>query len=307
MKPAKFSFLISLSILAFGCASVPPNELVSAREAYRRASNGPAGHISPAEVHVANLALAEAEQSFKKDPDSYRTLDLSYVAERKAQLAEAIASTVDKREDIDDAEVQFATTQNEIVEDTKDNLARSEQNLARSEVALETSRVSGAHTAEQLAAEKVAREAADQRAATAQAALAKLAAIKEEPRGMVITLSGSVLFASNQAVLLPAARDRLNQVADVLMATRERNVLVEGYTDSRGTDSYNIDLSQRRADAVRSYLVSLQYDADLIRAQGMGEASPIADNQSAEGRANNRRVEIVIERDRRGAAGISSR
>jgi outer membrane protein OmpA-like peptidoglycan-associated protein len=111
---------------------------------------------------------------------------------------------------------------------------------------------------------------------------------------MVITLSGSVLFASNRAVLLPEARTRLDQVAEVLLTTRERNLTVEGYTDSQGSVNYNLDLSQRRADAVRSYLVERGYQGDLIQAHGLGKGSPVADNSSPEGRANNRRVEIII-------------
>jgi outer membrane protein OmpA-like peptidoglycan-associated protein len=154
-------------------------------------------------------------------------------------------------------------------------------------------------TAERLSAEQEARAAAEKRAADAQAALAKLAAVKEEPRGMVITLSGSVLFASNRAILLPEARTRLDQVAEVLLTTRERRLTVEGHTDSQGSVNFNLDLSQRRADAVRSYLVERGYQGDLIQAHGLGKGRPIADNSSAEGRANNRRVEIVIEHDPR--------
>ena len=116
---------------------------------------------------------------------------------------------------------------------------------------------------------------------------------------MVITLSGSVLFASNQSALLPEARSRLDQVSDVLLSTRERHIMVEGHTDSQGSNSYNMDLSQRRADSVRNYIVQRGYEADLIKARGLGEGNPIADNGSAEGRANNRRVEIIIERDKR--------
>jgi len=97
---------------------------------------------------------------------------------------------------------------------------------------------------------------------------------------------------------LPAARTRLDQVADVLLTTPERNLTVEGHTDSQGSDSYNLDLSQRRADEVRNHLVQRGYQADRIKALGLGEGTPIADNASPEGRANNRRVEIVIEREK---------
>jgi outer membrane protein OmpA-like peptidoglycan-associated protein len=112
----------------------------------------------------------------------------------------------------------------------------------------------------------------------------------------VITLSGSVLFASNQSKLLPSAQSRLNQVADALMETKSRKLNVEGHTDSKGTASYNESLSQSRAESVRTYLISRGYPAEKIQAHGIGKDRPIADNASAEGRANNRRVEIVVER-----------
>ena len=123
---------------------------------------------------------------------------------------------------------------------------------------------------------------------------AKLAAFKEEERGLVLTLSGSVLFTSNQATLLVSAENRLNQITEALIASGNRSLVVEGYTDSRGQDAYNVDLSQRRADAVRSYIVSRGYPSEKIRASGQGKNRPIADNSNAEGRANNRRVEIIV-------------
>jgi len=149
------------------------------------------------------------------------------------------------------------------------------------------------NTTEQLSIEEQARIDAELIAA---AALAELAAVKEEERGLVITLSGSVLFASNESTLLPAAQDRLNKVADALLVSKEKHLIIEGFTDSQGSAESNISLSQRRADAVRSYLISRGYPSDLINTQGIGEERPVADNNSAEGRANNRRVEIVVER-----------
>ena len=113
---------------------------------------------------------------------------------------------------------------------------------------------------------------------------------------MVITLSGSVLFASNHAELLPSAQLKLNDVA--LALTRqdaESKIVVEGHTDSQGQPAYNMDLSQRRAQSVRDYLVSRGIAADRVTAQGFGLTRPIADNTSPEGRANNRRVEIVVQ------------
>jgi outer membrane protein OmpA-like peptidoglycan-associated protein len=286
------------------CATAAPLELVEARKAYRSASTGPAATLAPADLHIANGALDKAEQSFEDDKDSFRTRDLAYVAMRKSERAEAIASILREKANQTDAAQDYQDTQGEIVDktksdlgDTRSALAASERSGARTQEQLAAEKRTGAMTQEQLAAEKTARADADRRAAAAQAALAKMAEVKEEPRGMVITLSGSVLFASNQAVLLPEARSKLDQVADVLLSTKERKVVIEGHTDSKGTDRANMDLSQRRADAVRNYLVQREYQADLIQAHGVGEGRPIADNKNPEGRANNRRVEIIIARE----------
>jgi outer membrane protein OmpA-like peptidoglycan-associated protein len=112
---------------------------------------------------------------------------------------------------------------------------------------------------------------------------------------MVITLSGSVVFASNKATLLPGAREKLDDVADALKEAPDSKLVVEGHTDSRGSDALNQQLSQARADAVRAYLVRRGVDASQVQAVGMGENQPVDDNASAEGRANNRRVEIIVE------------
>jgi outer membrane protein OmpA-like peptidoglycan-associated protein len=313
MKSTKLLVVIACAGLLGACAHNVPKELVNARSAYRSSAAGVTAQVAPAELHVANLALARAEQSFKDDPESYQTRDLSYVAWRKVQLADATASISIEKESQAQSKDDYQATQGQIIASTKQDLSQTNTALAASEhagavtaVQLSASEHAGAMTAQQLSAEKAARAAADKRAADAMAALAKLAAVKDEPRGMVITLSGSVLFASNQSTLLPEARTRLDQVAAVLLTTRERHLTVEGHTDSQGTDNHNMDLSQRRADAVRTYLVGKDYGADLIQANGMGEGSPVADNGNAEGRANNRRVEIIIERDPSASGKISS-
>jgi outer membrane protein OmpA-like peptidoglycan-associated protein len=149
---------------------------------------------------------------------------------------------------------------------------------------------------QQIGVERQRREEADKRAAQAAADLASIASVKQEPRGMVITLSGSVMFASAKADLLPGAQVKLNQVADALgKQDVDSKIIVEGHTDSQGAASYNQDLSQRRAEAVRDYLVSHGIAADRVTAQGFGPTRPSADNDSPEGRANNRRVEIVVQ------------
>ncbi len=265
--------LTSLIIIAWagmlaGCAAtLPPTELINARQAYQHASSGQAAQLVPAELHKAQMALAIAEKSFQDDPKSFHTRDLAYIADRKAKMAEALATTAAGNIATAKANKEFTAVQGEVMKNAKDDLAASEK----------------------------ARLDAENKATAAQADLAKLAAVKEEARGLVITLSGSVLFASNKSELLPAAQTRLNQVADALLATKERKLTVEGHTDSRGSASYNQVLSQQRADAVRSYIVSRGYPGDLIQAQGIGKDRPVADNESAEGRANNRRVEIIVD------------
>ena len=265
MKPTASLMIALCAGLLAGCAaSVPPTELVNARQAYQHATAGQAALLVPAELHKAQEALAIAEKSFLDEPQSFRTRDLAYVADRKAKMAEALATIAAGNATTAKANKEYQATQTEIVKNTKEDLAASER--------------SGVLKAEQLAAEQQTRIDAEKRAADAQAELAKLAAVKEEARGLVITLSGSVLFASSKSELLPAAQSRLNQVAEALMATKERKLTVEGHTDSQGSSSYNQVLSQRRADAVRSYIISRGYPAELIQAQGIGKDRPVADN-----------------------------
>jgi outer membrane protein OmpA-like peptidoglycan-associated protein len=139
------------------------------------------------------------------------------------------------------------------------------------------------------------------------ASLSKIAQVKEEQRGVVITLDGQVLFVTGKAELLPIARDRLNEVAKSLKELDDdKLVSIEGFTDSRGADDMNQKLSQDRANAVRDYLASQGVKAEKLRAIGRGEANPVASNDTPEGRANNRRVEIVIQSSAQAAAGLSS-
>src|SRR5580698_4215104 len=152
-----------------------------------------------------------------------------------------------------------------------------------------------AHTKQELESERVKRVEAERKAAQAMADLQRIAAVKQESRGMVITLSGAVLFPSGEASLLPGAMVKLNEVADALTKSNpESRILVEGHTDSQGKIDFNQDLSLRRGQAVRDYLVSRGMASDRITAQGLGSSRPIASNSNPEGRANNRRVEIVV-------------
>ena len=279
-------------MLAAGCATVTPVELTNARTAYGRASAGPASQYTPAELHKAKVALDNAEASFADEKGSQKTIDLAYIAERSAETAEALAAGAIATKATADANQAYGAEQGVIVTQTRAQLGQAEQARAKQEEQTATERSARQDADQKAAASEQRALASDQKAKEADDALAKLAA-KDEERGMVITLSGSVLFRSNDSTLMPAAQERLNQVADALVA-KGRSVVVEGYTDSRGSQSTNLALSQKRAESVRSYLTSHGVPQEKITAQGMGSDRPISDNTNAEGRANNRRVEIVI-------------
>ena len=117
---------------------------------------------------------------------------------------------------------------------------------------------------------------------------------KETERGIVITL-GDVLFATGRAELSGSAPGHLDRLAVFLTEYPDRNVAIEGHTDSVGSESSNFSLSQRRADSVQSYLVNKGIPGNRLRTSAMGEGTPIASNDSATGRQQNRRVEVIIE------------
>jgi outer membrane protein OmpA-like peptidoglycan-associated protein len=254
---------------------------VDARASYNVAEQGAAAKYKPEQLHEARLALDQAEQSFNSDPNSEKTKNLAYVARRRAQLAEADGETARALENKNEATTEVSKTQAAQLASTRAELGAVKVDLSKTQV--------------QLTEEQKAHAAAEARAKDALDKLALASVpVKQEPRGMVITLPGAVLFASNKSTLLASAQNKLTQVADALKDQEDHKIIVEGYTDSRGSDELNQDLSQRRADSVRNYLVTMGVPADKIDARGFGSSSPVADNHSAEGRADNRRVEIVV-------------
>jgi outer membrane protein OmpA-like peptidoglycan-associated protein len=279
-----------LGILVLGAcgASQPPPELVDARKAYDRASKGLAAQLAPAQLDTAKQALDRAEKSFEDEGVDTPTPDLAYVAQRKAEIAEAIAAKTAAERDAGQADKQFKDAQLEGLDKTKAELSKERQAGEKTKAELENEKKA-------LSAEKVARAEAERKAAAAMASLTEIAKVKEEARGMVITLSGAVLFATGKYELLPIARDKLDEVAKALHDQGYKGILVEGHTDSVGKASDNDTLSLKRAESVRTHLVSRGIPSDKIRATGLGSSRSIADNGTPDGRANNRRVEIVVE------------
>ena len=281
-------FCLALLVLAACGATQPPPELVDARKAYDRASKGLAAQLAPAQLDTAKQALDKAEKSFEDEGTDVPTPDLAYIAERKAEIAEATAGKVAAERDAQGADKKFKDTQLEGLDKTKAELSKERQNSEKTKAELEQER-------KELGQEKVARADAEKRAASAMASLQEIAKVKEEARGMVITLSGGVLFATGKYDLLPIARDKLDEVAKALIDQGYKSMLVEGHTDSKGKASDNDTLSLKRAESVRTYLVSRGIPSDKIRASGLGSSRSVADNGTPDGRANNRRVEIVVE------------
>ncbi|MBA3546380.1 MAG: OmpA family protein [Nannocystis sp.] len=265
--------LVMLVMLA-ACAHETPRELIAARSAYEQAAAGPSKELTPAELHVARRSLLHAEQLYDDKGDTSVVRDQAYIALRKAELAATLART------------QLA--QRMVAAAAQQTRQLKEQEVARTRSKLEA-------TQEELIAERERRAAAEQRVAQVSADLARLATVKQDERGTVITLSGSVLFASGKYALLPAARTRLKQVADALMkGDPNTTFVVEGHTDSRGSAELNQVLSLNRANAVRDFLVEQGVPQERVTAEGHGAERPVADNSTVEGRANNRRVEIIV-------------
>lgn len=277
-----------MALIGLRCATaIPPRELIDARAEFDKASHGPTAEVNPKGLYEAKKSLDSANASFVQDATGEDTRDLSYIALRKVQLAEAQAGTelANRQKTKADQDIQTTTTT---------QLTEAKKQLSESEKAREGDKEHLARNTEELEKANLDLAAEKQKSENALATLAKFAMVKHEDRGTVITLSGSVMFASGQAALLSNARPKLDEVAAALKQS-EGQFVVEGHTDSVGSDSLNQDLSVRRAQSVRDYLVDRGVPSEKIKAVGYGKGRPVTENNTAEGRANNRRVEIVIQ------------
>lgn len=269
--------LLLLGAAVWGCAPIPYSvELEQAERALARAKAKEAATLAPDHLIEAEQRLEEAVKAHDEDPRGMKERHLAYLAHRLAEIATAYAQIAAENQRKDQAYERLSEGQRRLRYAAENRALRAEASLSR---------------------EKQAREEAEQRARAAIRSLEEIAKIKDEQRELVITLSGAVLFKSGQADLLPIARETLSRVAEVLKSQSEgTNIVVEGHTDARGSTMMNENLSQARAAAVRLYLIQLGVDPTRISAVGKGESEPIASNETAEGRANNRRVEIHVSR-----------
>jgi outer membrane protein OmpA-like peptidoglycan-associated protein len=284
MNWVRFASLVSplaLAVLgACGGERIPPKALVDARTEFSRAKGGVAIQLDPTDVHEADLALQRAEQAWNDQPDDPNTIDLAIIAQRKAQIAQAEAMTLKSQQDAEEARRQLLAYTSNRLEITSKTLDKTQQQLQVSEQLSEEQRKKLTDLEAKL---KDARDT-----------IARIAAVKEDERGMVITLQGEVLFQTGKWELKAGAMAKLDQIADALRG-KEQPMVVLGFTDNVGTRDFNMDLSNKRANSVRDYLVTKGIPQDLIRAEGRGPDSPVSDNGSVEGRAANRRVEIVVQ------------
>lgn len=269
-------------LLCAACASTPPSkQLLDARQAYEDARTSPAADLRPDAVLSAEQALDRAEKAHDQEPGSFREVSLAYIAEREAQKARAWGDYEVGVQAIETADDDYKRKQAQMLAETT-----SEKQAAEARLETQSS---------ELSHERQARQEAEQRATAALKSLEEVAKVKEEARGMVITLDGAVLFVTGKTELAPIAQQKLSEVAKALNdIDPAKRIVVEGHTDSRGSDETNMELSRQRALAVRDYLVRQGVAEDRITAVGRGETQPLASNDTSEGRANNRRVEIVI-------------
>jgi outer membrane protein OmpA-like peptidoglycan-associated protein len=221
--------------------------------------------LAPQALRDAEAAVQLAEQTgVPGEVTAHRV----YVAQRKIEIAQAVAEA--RHADAERANIVAERDQARLDARTQ------EAQVAKNQAATASAVAAGA----------------EQKAADLQRQLNELQA-QQTDRGLMMTL-GDVLFATGQAELKPGSVAKLDQLVTFMRNYPDRTVTIEGHTDNVGSESFNIDLSQRRADAVRGYLVRQGVDGSRVKSTGMGEDMPVATNNTEAGRQQNRRVEIII-------------
>jgi outer membrane protein OmpA-like peptidoglycan-associated protein len=268
----------ALAALLLACASAPQrNESVEeARTEVQKLSQQPlAQQAASTDIEAARSSLQQADTALqqRKSPDEVN--HLAYLALRHAQAGQARVAAAAARQEVAQAEQE----RNRVVLQTRERetqRARSEAETAKSQA--ETAKNEAQAVQSQL-------ESARQQLQDLQA--------KQTERGMVVTL-GDVLFDTGRATLKPGAERALERLAQFLRTNPGTRIIVEGHTDSVGSEAYNEELSQRRAQAVTEALRARGVPAEQYQAKGLGKAYPVASNETPAGRQQNRRVEIVF-------------
>jgi outer membrane protein OmpA-like peptidoglycan-associated protein len=313
----KLMSAVGAAMMLGACASMPqPNAaLEAARAAVTTAESDPnAVKYAALDLEAAKNNLAAAEDAYTHHRDA-AIGQPAYLATQNARLAEARGAA--KAYDARVAQGQTERDQIMLSARTReaDNAKLSAAN-AKQEAALATQQAANANQQAANANQQAATSAQEAALANQQAAnaseqtarvQAELDALKATPtpRGMVLTL-GDVLFDTGRSQLKPGGGRKIEQLAQFLNEHPGRRVQIDGFTDSVGSDSYNEELSQRRADSVKEALLEHGIDPSRIGSYGYGKAYPVATNDESGGRQLNRRVEVVIGDDTGRAIGPRS-
>jgi outer membrane protein OmpA-like peptidoglycan-associated protein len=274
---------IGAGLLLCACASTPRTDpaLEQARADVQMLQSDPVAMQSAGKpLQDARDALAAAEAAAQQKRPVEEVDHLAYLASRRAAIGEAVVAETRAHNELAQAQAR----RDQVLLQAREREAAA---------AREQTRDVQASAQVQIDASKAQADAAKAEAEATRKALEDLQA-KQTERGMVLSLGSNVLFDTNRAELKPGASESLDRVAQFLQQHPNMKVRIEGHTDSTGTDSYNMELSQRRADAVAHALESRGADAANIVAVGRGSELPVASNDTAAGRQQNRRVELVF-------------
>jgi outer membrane protein OmpA-like peptidoglycan-associated protein len=282
----------AMSVLFAACSTTPTttSQLDQARGDFLAAQSNPqVAANAPLEFKAASDALDRANAAAAKKESLDEIDKLAYIAKQKIATAQEAAKAKQAEADVANA----ARQRDEIrlqARTAEANSARVAADRARTQAEQAKADADAARAQADAAASSARDEAAKN--AALQQQLADLQA-KQTERGIVITLS-DVLFQVDRAELSAEGMRTAQKVADVLAQEPQSIVQVEGFTDSTGTSSHNLELSQRRAESVRNALIGLGVPSAKIGTRGYGEAYPVASNADAGSRQLNRRVEIVL-------------
>jgi outer membrane protein OmpA-like peptidoglycan-associated protein len=304
--------LLALVLTACSTVATRPAALDDARIAVDAARANPqVTTYAAGELRDAVVTYERAEALFRSEGDSDEVRHLGYMARQRAAIAQetarmryaeqAITTATAERERVRlaarAAEADAATRSAQVAEIRAESARRAATDAeASARAAQQQAQISQQNVA---IAQQQALDA-QQRNALLESELRELAATKTD-RGLVVTLN-DVLFDTGSATLRPGGQRVVARLADFLREYPERTLAIEGFTDSVGGDTFNQDLSERRAASVRVALIGSGIDGSRIYVRGYGKAFPVASNDTAEGRQRNRRVEVVIS-DARGSIG----
>jgi outer membrane protein OmpA-like peptidoglycan-associated protein len=287
-------------------------QLKQAEEAYRQKQGKAAVESAARETaQTAEEARVMAVKQRAEDEAQAKAAAEKRAAEEREAIARADADAEGRRR----AEAEEATKQAQAAKAEAERM-KAEAELAAQEAARQKEEAEKAK-AEALAQQQaLAEQAAKAQQAAAQSEQLRQQAEKEKQelrsrllqqlnsilathdsaRGLIASMS-DVLFKTGSFELLPGARERLAKISGIVLAYPSLHLQVEGHTDSVGSDDYNQQLSEKRAGAVRDYLIQQGISKDVIEARGFGKTTPVASNETPEGRQQNRRVEMVISGD----------